>query len=536
MMRKLAGIVLGLMLGQMAIAENSFKVAALNVDGMPRKINIVADINLNPDGKEAAGATAIGKKLRQMEYDFVAVSEDFNYNNEIMAEIGDLYSQGTHRGIIEVTAAALGNFLGQKTVFDTDGLNLFCRKATTSFSNESWTGWTMRNGYTSDGADGMIAKGFRYYTITIHDSVEVDVYIVHMDAECTDKDEAARASNISQVAAAILASNNGRPIIILGDTNCRYNRDELKRLLIDALNADARFTAQDVWVEHMYDGVYPEFVSLGDASQSLLVGELGYQKGEVVDKIIYVNNNRSPYLLRSQYYLQDTTFVNEQGEPLADHWPVVTTFTYHKRQLLTDTTNVKNPADVAWVGEDPRKGGKYYIYHPYTQKFLSYQGTSLSVADAPTFLWQMEAVSQNGDIATMTMNNGAYWFNLTKDGFGAKPQLTNTYNSTEVSPSGTNTAMNAYKIHRTANPARYLNYNGKDFTGAQNKGEQNDWVFISEAQYNDSISTIVYGDPIPTGIHDSGSDPVVASKFMRNGRLYIRRGEMIFDLNGRKTK
>ena len=93
--------------------KNHFIVAAMNVDGMPRSVKIagVYDLSLNPDGKEAEGATSMGQKMKTMGYDFIAASEDFNYNDEIMAQIGDIYNQGTHRGGIEVTLSTYAKYL-----------------------------------------------------------------------------------------------------------------------------------------------------------------------------------------------------------------------------------------------------------------------------------------------------------------------------------------------------------------------------------------------------------------------------------------
>ena len=48
----------------------------------------------------------------------------------------------------------------------------------------------------------------------------MDVYILHMDADSADEDNAARASQIDQLMAAVEANDNGNPVIIMGDTNC----------------------------------------------------------------------------------------------------------------------------------------------------------------------------------------------------------------------------------------------------------------------------------------------------------------------------
>lgn len=361
-MRKLFTIVLGLALACIVCAQTpqaagTLTVAALNVDGMPKSVKIlgIADLNLNPDAKEGPGATAIGNKLREMGWDIVAVSEDFNYHTELLTAAhnngqGVHYSATTHGGIIETSAAAYTNFIAQRTVFDTDGLCLFYRNDKGIIpSGEQLVGWTDKSGFTDNGADKMINKGYRYYCVTMADGFAVDVYIVHMDAECDTGSQNARRSNIAQVVAAIKASHNGRPIIIMGDTNCRYNRDQLKSVGIDALNADSRFVARDAWVECERGSIYPTYVAEADASASLMVNLLGYQKGEVVDKVIYINNSESEYYIAANYFRQEMTFVNEYGEPVADHWPVSVQFSYYRKAgqvgTYTDPVGVHNPVE-----------------------------------------------------------------------------------------------------------------------------------------------------------------------------------------------
>ena len=140
---------------------------------MPRSINVAGvKVDLNPDAKEAAGATAIGQKLKTEDWDIVAASEDFNYHSQIWdaAWNGGVNGGGfssfnstTHRGNISVTAEALARFIAQQSpVFDIDGLCLFYRWNRVTPSNESWSSWNAHNGFTDDGADGMIDKGYRY--------------------------------------------------------------------------------------------------------------------------------------------------------------------------------------------------------------------------------------------------------------------------------------------------------------------------------------------------------------------------------------
>ena len=474
-MKKLfiTGIFLLLLCG--AQAQNTFNVAAMNVDGLPTTI---LGININPDGHGAEGSLAISKKLATMGYDIIGLSEDFNYNTELMQYMTE-YDCGTYRGGIDMS-----NYKANIS-FDTDGLNLLWKKVGFAAFNERIIGWNQKYGKFDNGADELIDKGFRFYQVTIHDSVTIDLYIVHMDAECDEQDLAARWSQWSQLASMILSSNNGNPIIVMGDTNSRYTRDKIIDNFINPLEEDGRFTVRDAWVEKEYDNVYPEF-----GTNSLMVGELGYQKGEVVDKVLYINNISSAYTISANYYLQDVSFVNEQGEPLADHWPVVVEFTYEKRTYAPGTYNT-NAANINWQGENPTAGGRYYIYHPKNHIFLGNNDTQLTAVTEPLYTWTMTPKSQDGNIYTMTMFSGAYYFYLNRTGtwllYSAEPALSASENTIEISASGTNTARNAYKILRTKDVVRYLNHGDEGFTGAKNTSEWNDWLFISTQQFRDSM-------------------------------------------------
>ena len=476
-MKKLliTGIFLLLLCG--AQAQNTFNVAAMNVDGLPTTI---LGININPDGHGAEGSLAISKKLATMGYDIIGLSEDFNYNTELMQYMTE-YDCGTYRGGIDMS-----NYKANIS-FDTDGLNLLWKKVGFAAFNERIIGWNQKYGKFDNGADELIDKGFRFYQVTIHDSVTIDLYIVHMDAECDEQDLAARWSQWSQLASMILSSNNGNPIIVMGDTNSRYTRDKITDNFINPLEEDGRFTVRDAWVEKEYDNVYPEF-----GTNSLMVGDLGYQKGEVVDKVLYINNISSAYTISANYYLQDVSFVNEQGEPLADHWPVVVEFTYEKRSYAPGTYNT-NAANINWQGENPTAGGRYYIYHPQNRIFLGNNDTELTAVTEPFYSWTMTPKSQDGDVTTMTMYSGAYY--LAKSGaFGssATPTLSATEQTTQISASGTNTERNAYKIHRTASPARYLNYGNDGFSAAKGVTEWNDWLFVSVQQFRDSMRSFAH--------------------------------------------
>lgn len=371
---------------------------------MPRTINVAGvNVTLNPDAKEAAGATAVGEKLKTEDWDIVAASEDFNYHSEIWnaAWNGGVngggfssYNSTTHRGNISVTAAALARFLAQQSpVFDIDGLCLFYRWNRVTPSNESWTSWNAHYGFTEDGADGMIDKGYRYYLVTLATGEEIDVYILHMDAETSDADNAARDVQLKQLADAIIATHNGRPVVVLGDTNCRYTRDYIKDHFIDRIEADGRFTVRDAYIQKVLGGLYPVVGASAIMDQGSIAGNRqlhGYDYGEVVDKVFYINSKESGKRLSLISYKMDYSFKNDEGEPLADHWPIVVKLDVHDYDPAIDD---EPEADAGLSGE-------YYIRNLSNGYFLKQGGRYDTHAVTGTYGSLMKLVrASNGKYA-----------------------------------------------------------------------------------------------------------------------------------------
>jgi|GEM_PF-835370 putative secreted protein len=339
--------------------KKTFTAACLNVDGLPPTVKAASIVNvkLNPEGPQETGTLQMSKLVSQKGWDFFGVSENFNYNTQLMSEIGGIYNTGTYRGAIPSNVTNVVPYLAGNKWFDTDGLNLLWR-SNISVSDEAWYLWNKRNGITEDGADQLIAKGFRYYTVRIAAGLEVDVYILHMDAETTPADNAAREIQMTQLVDMILASDNKRPIIIMGDTNCRYTRDNLEGLMFDRINADERFEIRDPWIDFPRGKVMP---TLG--AGSIMVPDHfdgtnheAFQTGEVVDKIFYINNKDASAKLTAKSYLHDTDFTWPDGSEISDHYPIVIEF---------EIENVGNKLT----------GGAYYLRNVGTGQFLQVGGT-----------------------------------------------------------------------------------------------------------------------------------------------------------------
>ncbi len=147
----------------------TFTCATLNVDGLPQKISL---ITINGDGPGASGTTAIGNAVNSLGWDFMAVSEDFEYHSQLAAALSN-YDAGTWRGTI--TSAQLTSRA------DTDGLGFFWKKDGITATGETMVQFTSEEGGLTNGANTCIKKGFRHYEVTVAEGVTVDVYVTHMN-------------------------------------------------------------------------------------------------------------------------------------------------------------------------------------------------------------------------------------------------------------------------------------------------------------------------------------------------------------------
>ena len=279
------------------VTTGTFTACAFNVDGLPQKIS---GITINGDGPGSSGTTTMAGIANYLGWDLIAASEDFEYDSELVAGLSN-YSHGTWRGSVsykQLTSKA-----------DTDGLNFFWRTSTTSATGETYVPYNDAEGGLTSGANTCIKKGFRHYEVTVDatNNVVIDVYITHMNTYSgsgnTESNAYVKAvlSQLRQLRDYVLekAKANQRPAIIMGDTNMRYTRHDIKSNFLDVVAAydnNAGYTVSDPWVEFHRNGVYPQWNSLslmtrfafaGDKTNDIVCAD--NQCGEVVDKIWYIN-------------------------------------------------------------------------------------------------------------------------------------------------------------------------------------------------------------------------------------------------------
>jgi len=267
--------------------QGSFTAITYNVAGLPQGLS---------SGNPAVNTAPIGVRLNN--YDLVNVQEDFNYDNVLRANLTLRYSSP---------------FSG--TAGTGDGLNTFSRFPLNDFIRVKWN---KSFGLLCCGNDQLTPKGFSHVRVSLSRGIYLDLYNLHADADVDAGSEAARADNLRQLAAYILAESAGNAVIVMGDTNARYTRvaDTMQTFV-----ATAGLT--DVWVQLARAGVAPvqNDVSLIDATNPSGSGN------EVVDKVLY-RSSRAVQLTPVSYTVDNKIFVDASGNPLSDHDPVIVPFNY----------------------------------------------------------------------------------------------------------------------------------------------------------------------------------------------------------------
>ena len=298
--------------------DEQFSIATLNVDGLPQKLLVVS---LNTDGPGSAGTARIGKYLQGKGYDLVMMQEDFNYHDVLIVLLEDEYFFDEWSGDIGVEDRSIDFLHLQNHRFTCDGL-MACWKNDLTVTPVGRTAWQKNFGKFSHANDEIVTKGFRRYDVTLRSGDCIVVYNMHMDATLTEdeieekdaKDTEARMAQWAQLKDEVLQNLDSRPVIITGDLNSLYGRDDVKTQFIDAINESGRATVSDVWVEMQQKGVYPT-----EKRTEATAGD------ETLDKILYINPALGTQIQPVAFSI-DREGYQYDGKPLGDHFPVAATF------------------------------------------------------------------------------------------------------------------------------------------------------------------------------------------------------------------
>ena len=292
--------------------EKTLSVATLNVDGLPEKVLF---LKVNPDGPGAYYTPAIGAYLTSLDCVFVGLQENFNFSKSLFTVTDPIFARDEWQGGI----FADSEFNLSELKFETDGLTGLWNRNLVTLENERITPWSVAYGKVDHASDDLVTKGFRRYELLLQGGLRIVVYNMHMDAS-DDEDELngadtpdreARIQQWKELCDDILERLDNRPIIVMGDMNSLYWRDDVKTVFFDRIKADSRASAHDVYLEIEHGGAIPK----------------SKDPNETLDKIIYINPVDG-FQLEPVEFLKDVeNYVREDGRtPLGDHYPIMAKF------------------------------------------------------------------------------------------------------------------------------------------------------------------------------------------------------------------
>jgi endonuclease/exonuclease/phosphatase family metal-dependent hydrolase len=261
----------------------SFNVLTYNVAGLPQLLSSAA----TPRDSSTA---QIGRLINA--YDVVHVQEDFNYH-------AYLYDYGNAHPYRSSTSGGAG--FG-------DGLNSLSWFPFTDFTRITWNKRINENALTP--------KGFTFCRTRIAEGVYIDFYNLHTNAESDDASIAARADNLQQISDYISTVSKGNAVVVMGDMNARYTRDNNIRLFLNVHGMT------DHWISLIRNGSIP---ALGDSAIACTFPDIA-NTCEIVDKI-YFRGSKYIQLTASGYNVLKS-FVNSSGQQLSDHLPLTVNFSY----------------------------------------------------------------------------------------------------------------------------------------------------------------------------------------------------------------
>ena len=315
----------------------SFNMINFNVAGLP------IPSSETENGRDAyADTLQIGAKLNAMNYDIVAIQEDFNYDiylRELMTNYVNRESWSGGIGERHQTDHAGGVPLG-------DGLNIF---STFAQYNEYRIRWKESAGVLDDGSDALTNKGFVVITIKLADGRYVDIYDIHADAYGGIASINARIAQYTQLAEYIkkhsvydeVTGTYDHAVIVTGDFNssiCTESPDG-DPYLISKLLEPAHLN--DAWAVKQISEITENPEDYSAYYTYAKETDLGYDETQghydSVERICYADGNGIDLTCDTFGYLQITEdFTNR---PLSDHCAAEATFTYKIVEKVQDSSH-----------------------------------------------------------------------------------------------------------------------------------------------------------------------------------------------------
>ena len=129
-----------------------------------------------------------------------------------------------------------------------DGLSIFSKFPV---YNVKHTKWNKSYGILSGATDRLAQKGILSSVIEICDGVYIDFYVLHADAGDDSNSAEARADNFRQLAELINSRTYDRAVIVVGDFNSTFDRNQVDNLFINLVKPAG---LKDCWAEIYNNG------------------------------------------------------------------------------------------------------------------------------------------------------------------------------------------------------------------------------------------------------------------------------------------
>lgn len=316
--------------------KGNFNVLNYNVAGLPIPSSEAEG------GKDALLDTLeIGALLNNMNYDIIAVQEDFNYDT-YLRELLTNYSNVTDDdgNILErhQTVHSGGVPLG-------DGMNIFSSFA--QFNQDRQT-WEESAGILDDGSDQLTYKGILLTTVEIIDGYYVDIYDVHCDAYGGAASIRAKEAQFKQLAKFIKHRSRfdeetglyEHAVIVTGDFNtsiCTENEDG-EAFLIKNLLEPARLN--DAWAVMTIGSIVENPAGYSAYYDYAASTDISYDESQghydSVERIVFADGDGLDLTCDKFGYF----YINGlDGESLSDHCAAEASFSYEIVEKVLETAD-----------------------------------------------------------------------------------------------------------------------------------------------------------------------------------------------------
>lgn len=304
----------------------------------------------------AGDITEIGSVLNAMNYDIVAVQEDFDIKWEDypvpitiddahdlfvaeMTNYADIYEEASDDLLSGVVDTIFGTELAvlerHQTVSNGDGLGIYSTYALYDTVRQLWT---VSENTMADGSAQLYSTGFVVTTIEIADGYYIDIYNVSADEYNDAKSVAARQAQFAQLAEFIKSYSvydeeldvYEHAVIVLGNLNagiCEEDTTYANNGIIANLIESADLN--DAWAVTTISGIEenPETyeVYYDYAAKTELTTDASYGHYDSVEKVLYADGNGIDLTCDSFNYADIKGLL---GVSLSDHSAAIAQISY----------------------------------------------------------------------------------------------------------------------------------------------------------------------------------------------------------------